>query len=220
MTTDIIDELTWRGLLAISTDIDDLRKALDAGPVTFYAGFDPTAPSLHIGNLLSIMMLRWLQKTGHCPIVLMGGGTSKIGDPSGKDTSRSLLTDAQIDANIAKIRTVFARFLDFGAGLGTFARLLRAQNRTVICVERHALLLERLQRDGFRSHRRFAGDHLSDLAVPRPGVASARKEGRHPGDRTDRLRPRRPDLQHQCRYRGGRDSCCAQGGKIDPAERR
>jgi tyrosyl-tRNA synthetase len=79
-------------------------------------GFDATAPSLHIGNLLSIMMLRWLQKTGHRPIVLMGGGTSKIGDPSGKDTTRSLLTDEQISSNIAKIHTVFARFLDFDAG--------------------------------------------------------------------------------------------------------
>src|SRR5258707_11943516 len=87
-----------------------------AAPLTAYVGFDATAPRLHIGNLLTIMMLRWLQKTGHRPIALMGGGTSKIGDPSGKDTSRTLLTADQIDANIASIRTVFSRFLDFGTG--------------------------------------------------------------------------------------------------------
>ena len=86
-----------------------------AGAITAYVGFDATAPSLHIGNLLTIMMLRWLERTGHRPIALMGGGTSKIGDPSGKDTSRTLLTSAQIDANIASIRSVFSRFLDFGA---------------------------------------------------------------------------------------------------------
>ena len=92
----------------------DARAA--AGPITGYVGFDATAPSLHIGNLLSIMMLRWLQKTGHKPIALMGGGTSKIGDPSGKDTTRSMLSNEQINANIASIRTVFSRFLDFKAG--------------------------------------------------------------------------------------------------------
>src|SRR5258707_5309854 len=86
------------------------------GPLTAYVGFDATAPSLHIGNLLTIMMLRWLQKTGHRPIALMGGGTSKIGDPWGKEASRTLLTGAQIEANIASIRTVFSRFLDFDAG--------------------------------------------------------------------------------------------------------
>ena len=94
----------------------DARAA--AGPITGYVGFDATAPSLHIGNLLSIMMLRWLQKTGHKPIALMGGGTSKIGDPSGKDTQRSLLSNEQINGNIASIRTVFSRFLDFKAGAG------------------------------------------------------------------------------------------------------
>jgi tyrosyl-tRNA synthetase len=113
--SDFLNVLASRGFIHQLSDAAGLDACAARGAITAYVGFDATAPSLHIGNLLSIMMLRWLQKTGHRPIVLMGGGTSKIGDPSGKDTSRSLLTDAQIDGNIAKIRTVFARFLDFGA---------------------------------------------------------------------------------------------------------
>src|SRR6266851_152580 len=85
------------------SDAEGLDRKAAAGPITGYVGFDATAPSLHIGNLLTIMMLRWLQKTGHRPISLMGGGTSKIGDPSGKDTTRTLLTGAQIEANIASL---------------------------------------------------------------------------------------------------------------------
>jgi tyrosyl-tRNA synthetase len=108
--------LAQRGFIHQVSDAEGLDAKAAAGPVTAYVGFDATAPSLHIGNLLTIMMLRWLQQTGHRPVALMGGGTSKIGDPSGKDTSRTLLTTAQIDANIASIRTVFSRFLDFGAG--------------------------------------------------------------------------------------------------------
>jgi tyrosyl-tRNA synthetase len=114
--SDFLNVLASRGFIHQLSDAAGLDACAARGAITAYVGFDATAPSLHIGNLLSIMMLRWLQKTGHRPIVLMGGGTSKIGDPSGKDTTRSLLTDAQIDANIAKIRTVFARFLDFDAG--------------------------------------------------------------------------------------------------------
>ena len=114
--SDFLNVLANRGFIHQLSDAVGLDARAAQGAITAYVGFDATAPSLHIGNLLSIMMLRWLQKTGHRPIVLMGGGTSKIGDPSGKDTTRTLLTDAQIDANIAKIRTVFARFLDFDAG--------------------------------------------------------------------------------------------------------
>jgi len=114
--SDFLNVLASRGFIHQLSDAAGLDARAAQGAITAYVGFDATAPSLHIGNLLSIMMLRWLQKTGHRPIVLMGGGTSKIGDPSGKDTTRTLLTDAQIDANIAKIRTVFARFLAFDAG--------------------------------------------------------------------------------------------------------
>ena len=114
--SDFLAVLAERGFLHQISDADGLDAKARAGARTAYVGFDATAPSLHIGNLLTIMMLRWVQKTGHCPIALMGGGTSKIGDPSGKDASRTLLTSAQIDANIASIRSVFSRFLDFDAG--------------------------------------------------------------------------------------------------------
>jgi tyrosyl-tRNA synthetase len=114
--SEFLQVLADRGFIHQVSDASGLDAKAAAGAITAYVGFDATAPSLHIGNLLTIMMLRWLQKTGHRPIALMGGGTSKIGDPSGKDTSRTLLTGAQIDANIASIRTVFDRFLDFGAG--------------------------------------------------------------------------------------------------------
>src|SRR5438132_887697 len=114
--SEFLKVLADRGFIHQVSDAAGLDARAAAGPITAYVGFDATAPSLHIGNLLSIMMLRWLQKTGHRPIALMGGGTSKIGDPSGKDASRALLTNEQIDANIASIRTVFARFLDFSGG--------------------------------------------------------------------------------------------------------
>jgi tyrosyl-tRNA synthetase len=114
--SEFLQVLAARGFMHQVSDAEGLDARAAAGPITAYVGFDATAPSLHIGNLLTIMMLRWLQQTGHRPIALMGGGTSKIGDPSGKDTSRNLLTSGQIDANIASIRSVFSRFLDFGAG--------------------------------------------------------------------------------------------------------
>jgi tyrosyl-tRNA synthetase len=114
--SDFLRVLADRGFIHQVSNAEGLDAKAAAGTVTAYVGFDATAASLHIGNLLTIMMLRWLQQTGHRPIALMGGGTSKIGDPSGKDASRALLTAAQIDANIASIRTVFSRFLDFDAG--------------------------------------------------------------------------------------------------------
>uniref|UniRef100_A0A7S0Z2K0 Tyrosine--tRNA ligase n=1 Tax=Hemiselmis tepida TaxID=464990 RepID=A0A7S0Z2K0_9CRYP len=89
---------------------------MEAGVVTAYLGFDATAPSLHVGSLLQIMILRHLQKSGHKPIVLLGGGTTKVGDPTGKDGSRKMLTDADIQANIDGIRGVFDKFLAFGEG--------------------------------------------------------------------------------------------------------
>ncbi len=114
--SEFLRTLAERGFIHQVSDAAGLDARAAAGPIAAYVGFDATAPSLHIGNLLTIMMLRWLQKTGHKPIALMGGGTSKIGDPSGKDASRSLLSNEQIDQNIASIRTVFARFLDFSGG--------------------------------------------------------------------------------------------------------
>src|SRR5436309_3137077 len=116
--SDFLHILAERGFIHQVSDAEGLDAKAAASPITAYVGFDATAPSLHIGHLLTIMMMRWLQKTGHRPIALMGGGTSKIGDPSGKDTSRTMLTAEQIDANIASMKTVFSRFLDFGADAG------------------------------------------------------------------------------------------------------
>jgi len=111
--SEFLQVLADRGFIHQVSDAAGLDARAAAGPITAYVGLDATASSLHIGNLITIMMLRWLQKTGHRPIALMGGGTSKIGDPSGKDASRTLLANEQIDRNIASIRTVFDRFLDF-----------------------------------------------------------------------------------------------------------
>ncbi|HXA40123.1 MAG TPA: tyrosine--tRNA ligase [Phenylobacterium sp.] len=105
-----------RGYIHQITHPEELDAAAVSGPVVAYIGFDATAPSLHVGSLIQIMMLRRLQQTGHKPIVVMGGGTTKVGDPSGKDESRKLLTEADIQANIASIRTVFETFLTFGNG--------------------------------------------------------------------------------------------------------
>jgi tyrosyl-tRNA synthetase len=105
-----------RGYLHQCTDEAALAARLDAGTVAAYIGYDCTADSLHIGSLLGIMLLRLYQRCGHKPIVLMGGGTTRIGDPSGKDEARPLLSDEQIAANMAGIRRVFAKFLAFGDG--------------------------------------------------------------------------------------------------------
>ncbi len=112
--SDFLQVIRDRGFIADCTDMEGLDAALIAGPVTGYIGYDLTASSLHIGNLVQIMLLRWLQKTGHRPITLMGGGTTKVGDPSGKDEMRRILTVDQIGANKAGIREVFARYIDYG----------------------------------------------------------------------------------------------------------
>ncbi len=114
--SEFLRTLEERGFIHQVSDPAGLDACAMGGPVTGYIGFDATAPSLHAGSLVQIMMLRWLQKTGHRPIVLMGGGTTKIGDPSGKDESRKLLTDEAIAENIAGIRRVFEKFLTFGSG--------------------------------------------------------------------------------------------------------
>ena len=105
-----------RGMVHQCSDVERLDALLGSGTRVAYIGFDCTADSLHVGSLLQIMMLRWWQKSGHKPIVLMGGGTTKIGDPSGRDEARQLLTPAQIDANMAGIRRVFDKYLSFGPG--------------------------------------------------------------------------------------------------------
>src|SRR6058998_1830188 len=108
--------LAERGYIHQVTDAAALDALAEKETVTAYIGFDATAPSLHVGSLVQIMQLRRLQQAGHKPIVLMGGGTTKVGDPSGKDEGRQLLTSEQIDLNIAGIRRVFEHFLTFGDG--------------------------------------------------------------------------------------------------------
>ncbi|WP_308909824.1 tyrosine--tRNA ligase [Pseudokordiimonas caeni] len=111
---DFLRILQERGFVHQITDEAALADQLKKGPITAYIGFDCTAPSLHVGSLVQIMMLRWLQKTGNKPIVLMGGGTTRIGDPTGRDESRKMLTDADINANMDGIRSIFSQFLTFG----------------------------------------------------------------------------------------------------------
>jgi tyrosyl-tRNA synthetase len=114
--SDLLATLDQRGYLHQVTDAEALDKAAAAGVVTGYIGFDCTADSLHVGSLIQIMMLRRLQQAGHKPIVLLGGGTTRIGDPSGKDEARKLLTDDDIAHNMAGIRGIFDKFLTFGDG--------------------------------------------------------------------------------------------------------
>ncbi len=114
--SDLLRLLSSRGYIHQLTDAEALDALAQRQVVPGYIGFDPTAPSLHVGSLVQIMLLRRLQQAGHKPVVLMGGGTGKIGDPSFKDEARRLLTPDTIAANIASIKTVFARFLSFGDG--------------------------------------------------------------------------------------------------------
>jgi tyrosyl-tRNA synthetase len=114
--SDIIDDLTWRGLIAVSTDLDDLRKALDAGIVTFYCGFDPTAPGLHIGNLVQLLTMRRFQQAGHRPIAIVGGATGLIGDPGGKSVERVLNPRELVAEWVERIRLEVSQFLDFTPG--------------------------------------------------------------------------------------------------------
>jgi len=116
MGSEFVKIMKERGFFNQCTDLDGLEKRLSEGVVTCYTGYDATAKSLHVGNLLSIIMMRWFQKCGHRPIVLMGGGTTKVGDPSGKDEGRQLRSDAEIAANIASIKSVYSKFLSFGKG--------------------------------------------------------------------------------------------------------
>ena len=111
--SDFMRVMIERGFLADCTDYQGLDEALVKGVVPAYIGFDATAQSLHVGSLIQIMMLRWLQKTGHKPITLMGGGTTKVGDPSFRADERPLLTPGQIDANIAGIKKVFAAYIRY-----------------------------------------------------------------------------------------------------------
>src|SRR5579859_2281722 len=112
----ILDELDARGLLADVTDRDGLAALLASQIVPVYAGYDPTSPSLHIGNLIPTILLKRFQLAGHRPIVLVGGSTGMIGDPSGKSTERNLMDDDTLAVNLAGIRSQLSRLLDFDDG--------------------------------------------------------------------------------------------------------
>jgi tyrosyl-tRNA synthetase len=116
--SDFLNVLASRGFIHQVSEPDDLDSLARKGRITAYIGFDCTAPSLHVGSLLPIMMLYWMQQTGHRPIALMGGGTTRVGDPSGKDESRKVLSDQVINENLKGIRAIFAKFLRFGDGPG------------------------------------------------------------------------------------------------------
>ncbi|WP_327591071.1 tyrosine--tRNA ligase [Nonomuraea sp. NBC_00507] len=112
---DILDDLAWRGLIAQSTDLDALRASMAKGPITVYCGFDPTAPSLHVGHFVPLLTLRRLQRAGHRPIGLVGGATGLIGDPSGRNTERSLNATEVVAEWVERLRGQVGRFLDFDA---------------------------------------------------------------------------------------------------------
>src|SRR5579859_3612082 len=113
LATNVLDVLRARGCVAQVSDEEALRRAFDAGPVTVYQGFDPTATSLHTGNLVGIMALAHIQRQGHRPIALVGGGTGMIGDPSDRASERPILSVDEIQRNLAGIRQHFSRYLDF-----------------------------------------------------------------------------------------------------------
>jgi tyrosyl-tRNA synthetase len=121
---DVLDDLTWRGLIAQSTDLDALRADLGAGPITLYCGFDPTAESLHAGNLLQLTTLRRFQLFGHRPIALAGGATGLIGDPSGRSSERDFVTKDEVAARLTRIKPQLERFLDFSADKALLANNL------------------------------------------------------------------------------------------------
>src|ERR1700742_328577 len=113
--SDFMRIMQERGFIHQCTDAAALDARLNKERTAVYIGFDATASSLHVGSLIQIMVLRWLQKTGHKPIVLLGGGTTKVGDPSGKDEARKLLGTEEIDANMQGIREIFERYLSVGS---------------------------------------------------------------------------------------------------------
>jgi tyrosyl-tRNA synthetase len=115
MTSALIDDLEWRGLIAQTTDRQALLRDLDAGSVTYYCGYDPTAPSLHVGNLVVLTVMRRFQLAGHKPLPLVGGATGLVGDPSGRNEERSLNDESIVEEWVARLRAQISRFLDFDA---------------------------------------------------------------------------------------------------------
>ena len=116
MTSQLLADLEWRGLIAQTTDREELTKDLNSKPIKFYIGFDPTAPSLHVGNLVVILVMRRFQLAGHLPIALVGGATGLVGDPSGRNEERTLNDESVVEQWVGNIRAQLERFLDFNSG--------------------------------------------------------------------------------------------------------
>ncbi len=169
--SDFLNILSERGFIHQCSNADGLDAALMKGQVTAYIGFDCTAPSLHAGSLVQIMMLYWFQQTGHRPLALMGSGTTRVGDPSGKDESRKMLTADDIKANMEGIRKVFSRFLKFGDGPNTKDALMPDNADWLLSIAyvdflrdvgRHVSINEMIHRDSIRL-RLEREQHLSFL---------------------------------------------------------
>ena len=164
----ILEELEWRGLYADCTDRDALAQRLAAGPTTLYCGFDPTADSLHVGNLVPLFALRRFQLAGHHPIVLAGGATGMVGDPSGKSDERNLQTSEQVAHNIAAIRTQLTKFLDFSTAANP-ARLVNNADWTAPLtfldflreIGKHITVNSMIAKDSVRSRMEERGTGIS-----------------------------------------------------------
>ncbi len=149
MQNELLQELQARGFINQTSNIDGLNAALNAGKITAYLGSDPTADSLHVGHLVPVMMMRWLQKYGHKPIALVGGATGRIGDPSGRDSGRPMMTEEVLAKNVAGLKKSFSKFFKFGDGPSD------------------ALMVDNYDWMKTYSHLDFLRDFGTDFTVPR-----------------------------------------------------
>lgn len=149
MQNELLQELSARGFINQVSNLDALNDALNAGPITAYLGSDPTADSLHVGHLVPVMMMRWLQKYGHRPLMLVGGATGRIGDPSGRDTGRPMMTEETLAHNIAGLKKSYSKFIKFGDGATD------------------AIIVDNYDWMSRYSHLDFLRDFGTDFTVPR-----------------------------------------------------
>ena len=149
MQNELLAELQARGFINQTSNMDGLNDALNAGKITAYLGSDPTADSLHVGHLVPVMMMRWLQKYGHKPIALVGGATGRIGDPSGRDSGRPMMTEEVLAKNVAGLKKSFSKFFKFGDGASD------------------ALMVDNYDWMKNYSHMDFLRDFGTDFTVPR-----------------------------------------------------
>lgn len=149
MQNELLHELEQRGFLNQASNMDGLNAALNAGPIAAYMGSDPTADSLHVGHLVPVMMMRWLQKYGHRPLMLVGGATGRIGDPSGRDTGRPMMTEELLAKNVAGLKKSYSKFIKFGDGASD-----------AIIVDNYDWLKD-------YNHLDFLRDYGTDFTVPR-----------------------------------------------------